>query len=57
MRSVGMSQEICFHEKSYKFAVKVDIRIAQDATQVSFLFQSNSICINTTNVFLFYVDE
>lgn len=30
--SVGMCQEMCYQENTYKFAVKVGIRIAQDIT-------------------------
>lgn len=52
-----MCQEICYHESSNKFAVKVYIRIAQDTTQISFLFESNQVCINMTYIFLFYADE
>lgn len=43
--SVEMCQEICHHENMHRFAVKVDIRQAQETV---FLFQSDSICINMT---------
>lgn len=54
--SVGMCQEICYHEKSYKFAVKVGIHIAQHTTEVK--FNINSVCINIMFFLLFYaLDE
>lgn len=54
--SVGMCQEICHHENIDQFAVKVGKRFAQDTTLISFLFQSNLMCMNMTYFLLFYVD-
>lgn len=55
--SVGMCQEICHQENIDQFAVQVGIRFAQDATDISFLSESNLICIDMNYFFLLYKDK